>query len=75
MGSGAAPWPCNDSGSDPCDPREAAARGRRRPEGGGAGGGGGAIGLKARNRGEAVEGGGAPGEVREAALWEGAAAL
>ena len=44
---------------------------RRRPEGGNAGGAGGAVGHPARNRGEAVEGGGAPGEVRAAALWGG----
>jgi len=78
----AAPWPCDDGGGDPCDSREAAlvepaaTRGRRRrPEGGNAGGAGGDVGHPARNRGEAVEGGGAPGEVRVAALWEGAAAL
>ena len=58
------------------DPREAAlvepavTQGRRqRPEGGSA------VGYPARNRGEAVKGGGAPGEVRAAALWEDGAAL
>ena len=43
---------------------------RRRTEGSVPGGGGGLVGPRARNGGEAVEGGGTPGEARAAALCQ-----